>query len=264
MSVRMLTVLLTLCAGCVTISPGHAGVLWRASNGTQPEVYGEGLFTLAPWNSMNVYDLRAMNHDAKLNVIAVNGLEMELDASIRYHVVRDELVSLEHEVGSQYYDTILSPLLRSESRRVIGRYTPEELYSTKRDAVEREIREELKTRLEGKHIVLEAVLIRNIQLPQAIRDAIDKKLAAEQEVLKMKYVLEIAKSTAEQKRIEAEGVADYNRLVTSSLGPSILEFERIRQMGRLSESSNSKTVVFGGSDSRLMLTAPTEAPAPKR
>jgi regulator of protease activity HflC (stomatin/prohibitin superfamily) len=251
---------------CVTVGPGHAGVLWRASSGTQEEVYPEGLHSLAPWNRMDVYDLRSMNHDEVLTVIAVNGLAIELAASVRYRVVPTEVVALQREVGPSYYETILEPVLRSEARRVIGRYTPEELYSTKRDLIEREIREELRTKIEGRHLVLEAVLIRNIKLPDAIRDAIDEKLAAEQDVLKMKYVIEIARSTAEQKRIEAQGIADYNNLVSASLSGPILEFERIRELGKLAESPNSKTVVVGPSSGAppLLLTAPAAAAPPKQ
>jgi regulator of protease activity HflC (stomatin/prohibitin superfamily) len=258
----MLLVPLVFASACTTIGPGHAGVLWRASSGTQAEPYGEGLHAVAPWNHFDVYDLRSMNHDEKLTVIAVNGLAMELDASVRYRVVPQEIVALEREVGPQYYETILEPILRSEARRVIGRYTPEELYSTKRDLIEREIREELKTKIEGKHLVLEAVLIRNIKLPDTIREAIDKKLAAEQEVLKMKYVLEIAKSTAEQRRVEAQGIADYNSVVSASLSGPILEFERIRELGKLAESPNSKTVVIGPGNAAapVVLTAPQTEP----
>ncbi len=248
--------ILLLSAGCTTIGPGRAGVLWHASDGTESKVYGEGLYMVAPWHDMAVYDLRSMNRDEKLTVIAVNGLAMQLDASVRYRIVPEELVQLQHEVGPKYFETILEPVLRSEARRVIGRYTPEELYSSKRDVIEREIREELRQKIEGRHLVLEAVLIRNIELPEAIREAIDKKLAAEQEVLKMKYLLDIAKATAEQQRIEAQGVADYNRTVTSSLSAQILEFERIQQMSKLAESPNAKTVVLGQRESGLVLTAP--------
>lgn len=261
---RRLASLAVLCCACSTVGPGRGGVLWKASSGTQNEVYGEGLYVIAPWNEMNVFDLRSMNRNEKLSVIAVNGLEMQLDASVRYHIIHDELVALEREIGPNYYEIILAPVLRSEARRVIGRYTPEELYSTKRDIIEREIREELRGKIAGRHIDLEAVLIRNIELPESIRDAIDKKLAAEQEVLKMKYVLDIARSTAEEKRIQAQGVADYNRAITASLSQQILDFERIQQIGRLAESGNSKTVVIGPGGAPVMLTQPASSSSDKR
>ena len=256
--------------GCATIGPGHVGVLWKASGGTQPQVYGEGQEGVWFGNSMYVYDTRVMSHDEVLTVIAVNGLTLKLDASVRYRLVPEEVVALHKEIGPDYYLKIIEPVLRSEARRVIGQYTPEEIYSTKRDVIERQIREGTRSKIEGHHLALEAVLIRNVDLPDAIRTAIDQKLAAEQEVLKMQYVLEVTKARAEQQRIEAQGIADYNRIVTASLSQQVLEFEQIQQLGKLAESQNSKTVVLGpgtGNQSLLVGSAPAPtapAVAPRR
>ena len=232
-------------SACTTVGPGHVAVLWRASNGTQPQPYGEGKHFHAPWNSMSVYDLRSMSHDELLTVIAVNGLTLKLDATVRYHLVPEEVVAVEKEIGPDYYHKILEPVLRSEARRVIGRYTPEEIYSTKRDVIERETREGVLQKIAGKHLVVEALLIRNVELPEAIRTAIDQKLAAEQEVLKMKYVLEVTRAKADERRIDAQSISDYNKIVTGSLSPTILEYERIQQLQQLARSTNAKTVVIG-------------------
>jgi len=111
----------------------------------------------------------------------------------------------------------------------------------------------------GKHIALEAVLIRNVELPDAIRHAIDQKLAAEQDVLKMKYVIEVAKYTAEQRRIEAQGISEYNQTVAASLTSPMLEFDRIQELNRLAASSNAKTVVIGpgAGGTPVLLSTPT-------
>jgi regulator of protease activity HflC (stomatin/prohibitin superfamily) len=249
-----------LLAGCATVEPGRIGVLWTTGGGTRPETYREGAYSVAAWNQMYIYDLRTMSHDEKLNVIASNGLGIKLDASVRYHIDPLQVVALQEEIGPEYYSKILEPVLRSEARRVIGQFTPEEVYSTKRDMIERQIREGLLQKIEGKHIILEAILIRDVELPEAIRRAIDQKLQAEQEVLKMKYVLEVAKSQAEERKIEAQAIADYNRTITSSLNPAILEFERIQQLGKLATSSNSKTVVMApGTNPNLMVSVPNTA-----
>lgn len=248
-------------AGCATVGPGRVAVLWRASDGTQARTYGEGLYSVAPWNDFYVYDLRSMNRDEVLDVIAVNGLNIKLDASVRFHLNPVEVVRLQTEIGPDYYRTIVEPVLRSEARRVLGRYTPEEIYSTKRDLIEREIREGLRTKIEGKHIVLEAVLIRNVELPDAIRHAIDQKLAAEQDVLKMKYVLEVTRAAADQRRIEAQGIADYNKAIEASLTPQMLEFDRIQELNRLAASNNAKTVVIGpGAGNAPVLLSPGSNP----
>lgn len=250
--------LLLLLPCCVTVGPGETGVLWKASGGTQPQPYGEGEYTIWFANHMYVYDLRVMSHDEMLDVIAANGLSIRLAATVRYRIVPQEVVALQEEIGPNYYEVILEPLVRSDARRVIGRYTPEEIYSTKRDAIEREIREQLVSRASGKHITVEAVLIRNVELPPAIRLAIDQKLAAEQEVLKMEYVLKITRANADQRRVEAEGIADYNRTISKSLSPTILEFERIQQLEKLAASPNAKTVVLGpgAGSTPVLLSAP--------
>jgi prohibitin 2 len=239
------TALLSSALGCTTVGAGRVGVLWRANGGTQQETYGEGLHTIAPWNELSVYDLRTMNHDELLTVIAINGLALKLDASVRYRLIPEEVIQVQEEIGPDYYQKILEPVLRSEARRVIGRYTPEEIYSTRREVIERETREGVQAKMAGKHIQLEAILIRNVELPEAIRHAIDQKLAAEQEVLKMQYVLQVAKAMAEQKQIEAQAMADYNKTVAGSLSPQVLEFERIEQLTKLAQSSNAKTVLIG-------------------
>ncbi|HTP26779.1 MAG TPA: prohibitin family protein [Anaeromyxobacteraceae bacterium] len=259
-----------LCAACSTVGPGHVGVLWRATSGTESSTYGEGAHWVSPWNNMSVYDLRAKSNDEKLSVIAVNGLAIQLDATVRFHLIPQEVIALQEQIGPDYYHTILEPVLRSEARRVIGRYTPEEIYSTKRDVIERETRQGVEEKIAGKHIALEAVLIRNVDLPDAIRVAIDQKLAAEQEVLKMKYVLEVARSRAEERRIEAKGIADYNHMITSSLTPGILEYEKVRELEALARSSNAKTVVLGpgATQAHVLLQTPTggqeKAPTPSR
>ncbi len=241
---------LVLTAGCATaVGPGQVGVLWRENGGTQNAAFGEGAHTITSGDQMYIYDLRTQSHDEALDVIAANGLSIKLDASLRYHLNPEEVVALQKEIGPDYYAKILEPVLRSEARRAIGQYTPEEIYSTKRDLIEREIFDGLNKKIAGKHLVLEAVLIRNVELPDAIERAIDAKLSAEQEVLKMKYVLDVAKSKAEVQRIEAQGTADYNRTIASSLSPAILEFQRTQQLGQLATSANAKTVVLSGTQS---------------
>jgi regulator of protease activity HflC (stomatin/prohibitin superfamily) len=260
---RSLVLVASLSSACVTIGPGRVGLLWRASDGTQKTTYPEGLHSVAPWNTMSVYDLRAMSHDEDLGIIAVNGLTIKLNTSVRYRIEPTEVVALQQEIGPEYYEKVLEPVLRSEARRVIGRYTPEEIYSTKRELIERELREGLREKIAGKHLLLEAILVRNVELPPAIRTAIDQKLSAEQDVLKMKFVLELAKAEAEKKRIESQGIADYNRTVSLSLGQPILDYERIQQLSHLAASPNAKMVVLGPGSTPPTLLLPGSGSAAK-
>jgi regulator of protease activity HflC (stomatin/prohibitin superfamily) len=240
-------------------------VLWTAGGGTQAQTYNEGAHSVLWGDEMSIYDLRTTSHDEALDVIASNGLGLKLDTSLLFHLEPKEVVPLQQEIGPEYYAKILEPVLRSEARRVIGQYTPEEIYSTKRDLIEKEIFDGLVKKITGRHIVLEAVLIRDVALPEAIERAIDQKLQAEQEVLKMKYVLQVAQSKAEEQRVEAQGIADYNRTVASSLTPAILEFQRTQQLGQLATSPNAKTVVMGpGTNPAVTLAAPTPAVPEKK
>jgi len=160
-------------------------------------------------------------------VLASNGLKIVLDTSIRYHIVGDEAVKLDSELGVHYYSTLLGPTLRSQARRVVGRYQPEEIYSTQREAIERQVREGIEAAIKGRHIVLEAVLIRNVELPTSIQQAINNKLEAEQHALKMQFVIAQAKAEeekrlmevkaeAEQEKIRAETVASAHRIAAQS------------------------------------------------
>src|SRR5262245_34099703 len=132
--------LLMAAPGCFrTIDSGRAGVLWTLLGGTQEEVFGEGVHLIAPWNRLTRYDVRTQDQKELLHVLTNNGLSVNLEASIRYRPVLEELPRLHAEIGPGYFDVILAPVVRSESRKVGGRYSPEEIYSRKREAVEHEI-----------------------------------------------------------------------------------------------------------------------------
>jgi regulator of protease activity HflC (stomatin/prohibitin superfamily) len=168
-------------SGCVrTIDSGHAGVLWTMTGGTQPEVYGEGVHLIAPWNKLTAYDVRTQDRKEVLHILTNNGLSVSLEASIRYRPVRDELARIHVELGPEYFEVILAPVVRSEARKVGGRCAPEEIYSSKREVVEKEVVEEVRRAVVGKHIELEAILIRDVDLPENIKRAISEKLEEEQ------------------------------------------------------------------------------------
>jgi len=252
----VLPVLSLITGACATVGPGQAGVLWRASNGTQPAIYGEGRHHISASDKMYVYDLRSQTRNEMLSVMSSSGLPIKLATSVRYHVVPTELVALQQELGLDYYEKLVSPLLRSEARRVLSQYTPEEVYTNRRDAIETEILTGVCAKLAGRHLALEAVLVREVELPASVRAAIDAKAVTEQQALKMKYVLAITKSAAEQKQIEAQGIADFNRTVKSGLTHEVLEFERITQLGKLASSPNAKTVVIGPGTGTTPVTIP--------
>ena len=152
---------------------------------------------------------------------------------------------LHDEVGADYYDRIIRPEIRSATREVIGKYLPEELYSTKREAIQTEIFDRTAEALATKNILLDKALIREVELPQKLQAAIERKLEQEQATLEYEFKLERAKQEAERQRIEAEGKAAANKIISASLTEKILKEKGIEATERLAGSNNAKVVVVG-------------------
>ncbi len=233
-------------SGCYRVDSGHAGVLWSFFGGTDlDEVYGEGVHIVPPWNRLNIYSVRTQDRREDLHILTSNGLSVSLEASIRYHALRERLPQLHVGIGPNYYDVIVAPVIRSEARKVGGRYTPEEIYSTKRDVVGTEIYEAVTKALEGKDVVLEAILVRNVDLPDTIKTAISEKLEEEQRALKMEFTLLREKQEAERKRIEAGGISDFQKIVSAGISEALLRWKGIEATEHLAVSQNAKVVVIG-------------------
>jgi len=164
-----------------------------------------------------------------------------------------ELPRLHAEIGPGYFDVILAPVLRSEARKVGGRFAPEEIYSSKREAVEHEVLAEVQRAVTGKHIELEAVLIRDVDLPPNIKQAISEKLEEEQKALKMYFTLNRERQEAERKRIEAAGIADFQKIVATGISGELLRWKGIEATEKLSTSPNAKVVVIGAGKDGLPL-----------
>jgi regulator of protease activity HflC (stomatin/prohibitin superfamily) len=254
---RWFAALLMASSGCATVGAGQAGVLWRASGGTDPTPVGEGWHYVSPRDELVLYDLRTQQRNEQLHILASNGLSLSLDTTVRFRVAPAEVSALHREVGPDYYSVILGPVLRSQARRVVGRYTPEEIYSTRRELIEREMREAIGKAIEGKHLVLEAVLVRNVELPPMIQKAIVDKLAEEQNALRMRFVLEHEQKEAERKKIEASGIAAFQDIVAAKLNGPLLRWKQIEALERLATSTNAKVVMLGGGkDTPMMLETP--------
>ena len=180
-----------------------------------------------------------------MRVLSSNGLEISLDVSVLYQPDIEELGLLHKTKGEDYLNIVIVPEIRAVARSVIGRYTPEQLYSTKRDAIQNEIYEETKKKVEPQHVQINSVLVRDVTLPPSIKEAIQRKLTQEQEALEYEFRLEKAKQEAEKVRIEAEGKALANRILNASLTTNILLEKGIEATLQLSESTNAKVIVIG-------------------
>ncbi len=252
----LILVVILITKSAITINSGEAGVLFKTFGVgvvTDEPPLGEGFHIVAPWNKVYVYEVRQQEVFEKMQVLSSNGLEIKLDASIWFEPKSELLGKLHQEKGEAYIQRVLLPTIRSAARSVVGRYTPEQLYSSKRDAIQTEIYEETKKIVEGQYIQLNEVLVRDVTLPATIKEAIERKLKQEQESLEYEFRLVTAKKEAEKVTIEAQGKADANRILSASLNNMILKDKGIDATLELAKSPNSKVVIVGSSDSGLPL-----------
>jgi len=243
-------------AGCMTttIISGQAGVRYSPFGGTDTSrVYGEGLHLHMPWVDVIRYDVRVQERLESNEALSSNGLSIGTDVSVRWRPINDDLPRLHITYGVEYYRKLIQPELRSVVREVVGQYTPEQLYSTERAALQENIFNQVRQSVEDDFVSVEAVLIRDVRLPDQIKVAIENKLKEEQEAERYQFTIEKERLEAERKRIEAEGQATYQRIVTASLTQQFLRFKGIEATQELANSPNSKTVVIGGGDDGLPL-----------
>ncbi len=252
--IGVVLLLILLAKSAVTIDSGEAGVLYKTFDDgvvTDAPPLGEGFHIIAPWNKVFIYEVRQQELYEKMRVLSSNGLEIQIEASVWYEPVYKDLGNLHQSLGENYLQRVIQPAIRSAARSVVGRYTPEQLYSSKRDAIQDEIFEETKIILERQYVQLNEVLVRDVTLPPTIKEAIERKLKQEQESLEYEFRLVTASKEAEKVIIEAEGKAESNRILSASLTDKILQDKGIDATMRLAESPNSKVIVIGSGDSGL-------------
>lgn len=237
----------------VTVGPGEGGVLFRPLSGgvVTDKTYGEGWHLVAPWNNMLVLKVRQQSITDDMPALTVNGLEVDVNGTIWFEPEFNNLGKLIQTKGENYLAELLGPATNAAARRVVGRYTPEQLYSSKRDAIEQEILDEVRKELEGQYLNVKRILVEDVKLPASIRQAIEKKLKQEQESLEYEFRLVKAQQEAERQRIEAQGKADANKILSASLTDKILQDKGIEATSKLSESTNSKIVIIGSGDDGL-------------
>lgn len=231
----------------ITIPPGSKGVKFkRFAGGIQKEkVYEQGFHVVMPWNDMIVYDVRIQEEKEAMDVLSKNGLSIQVELSYRFNPIGQRIGYLHDEIGNGYADRIIKPEIRSATRQVIGKYLPEELYSTKREAIQDEIYAQTKSAIEPKGIFLDAILIRSVQLPDKLRAAIEQKLEEEQMAFQFDFKLDRERKEAERKIIEAQAKADANKILNASLTDKILKDKGIEATLELANSPNSKVVIVG-------------------
>lgn len=251
--IGIVLLVILIAKSAVTIGPGEGGVLFEPlGNGINTErTYGEGFHIVAPWNDMIIQKVRQQSISDNMNVLSVNGLDITVNGTIWFEPEFKNLGKLIQTKGEDYINELLSPAINAAAKSVVGRYTPEQLYSSKRDIIELEILEQVRIELEGQYVNVKRVLVENVKLPTTIKDAIERKLKQEQESLEYEFRLESARKEAEKVIIDAKGKADANRILSASLTDKILQDKGIEATVKLSESQNSKVIVIGSGGSGM-------------
>ena len=240
----------------VTIPSGHAGLLFHTfGEGVDPDEtpMNSGFHFKAPWNKVYVYEIRQKERLEHLEVLSSNLLKIEMDVTVFYQPEINSLARLEIERGKNFEQKVVVPAMRSVAREVIAKYLPEEFNTTRRDEIQTEIDARMREKLSENFLQLNDVLIRNIQLPRKLEEAIERKLQQEQESLEYEFRLEKASKEAARMRIEAEGIRDYQEIVSRGISKELLKWKGIEATSALANSPNSKVVVIGNAEDGLPL-----------
>ena len=240
----------------VNIPSGHAGLLFHTFGaGIDPadEPLNSGFHFKAPWNKVYDYEIRQKDRMERLEVLSSNLLKIEMDLTVFYQPDFQSLGLSEIERGKHYEEKVVVPAMRSVAREVIAKYLPEEFNTTRRDEIQSEIDERMREKLSENYLQLNDVLIRNISLPKKLEEAIERKLQQEQESLEYEFRLEKASKEAQRMRIEAEGIRDYQEIVSRGISQELLKWKGIEATSALANSPNTKVVVIGSAKDGLPL-----------
>jgi regulator of protease activity HflC (stomatin/prohibitin superfamily) len=264
--VGLLVLVLGILTSCVIeIEAGDVGVK-KLFGQVQNDVLGSGLHFINPLLEVEKMDVKTQNYtmsgvhdegarqgDDAIRVLTSDGLEVTIDLTVLYKVLPTEAPNILRETGLDYTDKIVRPLTRTKIRDNAVYYEAIALYSTKRDEFQQRIFNSIDGDFKKRGLVLEQLLIRNITLPQSVKTSIEQKISAEQDAQKMQFVLQKEKQEAERKRVEAQGIADYQHIISESLTDKQLQYEQIKAMKELAASPNAKMIILGKGSTPLIL-----------
>lgn len=201
-----------------------------------------------------VHDEGDLNGDDAIRVLSADGLEVIIDLTVLYRVRSDMAPTILRTIGKDYTAIVVRPITRTKIRDLAANYDAVALYSAKREEFQQRLFSAIEKEFSKRGFVIEQVLIRNLNLPQSVKAAIESKINAEQESQKMRFILDKERQEADRKRVEAQGIADYQRILTSTLSDKLLQYERIKAQKELAGSPNAKIVVIDGKNAPLILS----------
>ena len=249
------------------VEPGEVGVQSLFGK-VSDEILESGLHLVNPLVDITTFDVKTQNYtmssvhdegdqsgDDAIRVLTADGLEVIIDLTVLYRVISSEAPRILREIGPTYTAKIVRPIARTKIRDNAVFYDAVSLYSTRRNEFQARIYKDIEDDFKARGIQLEQLLIRNINLPESVKQTIESKINAEQEAQKMKFVLDKEKQEAERKRVEAQGIADYQRILSAGLSDKQLQYELIKAQKEIATSPNTKIIIMGGKGAPIMLNA---------
>ncbi len=253
----ILIVLGALTASVRQIDAGQVGIISLFGN-VSDRVLNAGLNFVNPLATVSEFDIKTQNYtmsashdegqkqgDDAIRVLTADGLEVIIDLTVLYRVVPDDAPKIYRQIGEDYTDKIVRPITRTRIRDNAVYYDAVALYSTRRDEFQGRIYKTIEVDFKKRGLLLEQLLIRNIDLPTSVKKTIESKINAEQDAQKMQFVLQKERQEAERKRVEAQGIADYQKILATGLTDKQLQYEQIKAQRELAASPNAKIVIMG-------------------
>ena len=249
----------------VQVDAGQVGVK-KMFGKIQNDVLESGLHFINPLYEVEKIDVKTLNYtmsgvhnegdktgDDAIKVLTADGLEVTIDLTVLFRVNKTEAPKLLKETGVDFQEKIVRPISRTKIRDNAVYYDAISLYSTKRDEFQARIYKSIEDEFTKRGLQLENLLVRNITLPASVKAVIEQKINAEQDAQKMQFVLLKEKQEAERKRVEAQGISDYQRIINVGLTDNQLQYEQIKAMKELALSTNAKVIVMGKGNAPIIL-----------
>jgi prohibitin 1 len=245
-------IVLLLLWSVTSIPTGNVGVLTLFGRVTG-ETLSEGIHLINPLKSVQKLSVQTQSVKESANVPSNEGLILALDTSLLFHLDRTKAAYVYQTIGDNYAEKIVEPNLRSAVRASTSAHSANSLYTNGRELVQQQIQDELTTALAPRGVIVESVLLRDIQLPALLKTSIEAKQQAEQDALRMSFILQKEKQEAERKRIEAQGISDFQKIVAQGISSQLLEWKGIEATEKLAQSNNTKVIVVGNPKNGLPL-----------
>lgn len=250
--VLLVVALLLLMWSTTSIPTGNVGVLTLFGRVTG-QTLAEGIHLINPLKSVEKMPIQTQSLKESANVPSNEGLILALDTSLLFRLDKDKAAFVFQTVGNNYVEKIVEPTLRAAIRAATSAHSANALYTNARELVQQQIQEELTAQLAPRGVIVENVLLRDVQLPAMLKGSIEAKQQAEQDALRMSFILQKEKQEAERKRIEAQGISDFQRIVATGISAQLLEWKGIEATEKLATSNNAKVVIIGNPKNGLPL-----------